>query len=210
MLVALAFLLAGAGALWANSHRGHDGYVTTGTHQFDTAGRALISPSVQVGKVTPDWLIRRVRVSATSTTTNRPVFVGIGPSRDVTAYLANVSRSEVRDFDGSTPTYTNQPGSRTPAPPATRKFWVASAQGRGTQTLNWKLESGHWDVVVMNSDGTSAVDAAVNLGAHTPPLLVPGLALVAIAIMFGIGGFALVYRGSGPVGPTAEPVPALA
>jgi hypothetical protein len=210
MLLALAALAAGGVALWANSHRGHDGYVTTGSHRFDTAGRALTSPSVQVGKVTPDWLIRRVRVSATSTTTNRSVFVGIGPSRDVTAYLANVSRSEVHDFDGSTPTYTNQPGSRTPAPPATRSFWVATAEGRGTQTVNWKLKAGHWDVVVMNADGTAGVDAAVNLGAKTPPLLVPGLALVAIAIMIGIGGFTLVYPGSGPSGPAAEPVPAIA
>jgi hypothetical protein len=210
MLLAVAVLAAGAGALWANSHRGNDGYVTTGSHRFDTAGRALTTPSVQVGKVTPDWLIRRVRVSATSTNTNRPVFVGIGPSRDVTAYLANVSRSELRDFDDSTPMYTNQPGSRTPAPPATRRFWVATAQGRGTQTLNWKLRSGHWDVVVMNGDGTPGVDAAVNLGAKTPPLLVPGLALVAIAILIGIGGFALIYPGSGPSGPAAEPVPTIA
>jgi hypothetical protein len=210
MLLALAVLAAGAGALWADSHRGHDGYVTTGSHRFDTAGRALTSPTLQVGNVTPDWLIRRVRVSATSTDTNRPVFVGIGPSRDVAAYLANVSRSEVRNFDGSTPTYTNHPGSRTPAPPATRRFWVATAQGRGTQTLGWKLRTGHWDVVVMNGDGTPGVDAAVNLGARTPPLLVTGLALVAIAIMIGIGGFALVYPGSGPVGPAPEPVPAMA
>jgi hypothetical protein len=210
MLLALAVLAAGAGLLWANSHRRNDGYVTTGSHRFDTAAHALTSPSVQVGKVTPDWLIRRVRVSATSTDTSRPLFVGIGPSRDVAAYLANVSRSELRDFDGSTATYTNQPGSRTPAPPATRKFWVATAQGRGTQTLSWKVRTGHWDVVVMNGDGTAGVDAAVNLGARTPPLLVPGLALVAMAIMIGIGGFALVYPGSRPVGPTPEPVPAIA
>jgi hypothetical protein len=210
MLLAVAVLAGGAVALWADSHRGNHGYVTTGSHRFDTAGRALTSPSVQVGKVTPDWLMRRVRVSATSTATNRPVFVGIGPSRDVTAYLVNVSRSEVRDFDGSTPTYTNQRGSRTSAPRATRRFWVATAEGRGTQTLSWKLKTGHWDVVVMNGDGTAGVDASVNLGAKTPPLLAPGLALVAIAIMIGIGGSALVYRGSRPVGPRAEPVPAIA
>jgi hypothetical protein len=62
----------------------------------------------------------------------------------------------------------------------------------------------------MNGDGSPGVDAAVNLGARTPPLLVAGLALVAIAIMMGIGGFTLVYPGSRPVGPTPEPVPATA
>jgi hypothetical protein len=210
MLLALAVLAAGAGALWADSHRGHDGYVTTGSHQFDTAGRALTSPTVEVGKAAPDWLIRRVRVSATSTATGRPVFVGIGPSAAVRSYLANVSRSELRDFDGSTPTYANRAGSRTPAPPAARRFWVAAAEGTGAQTLSWKLRSGHWDVVVMNADGTPSVDAAVSVGAKTPPLLVPGLGLIALGLMIGAGGFALLYRGSRSYPPIVQPVPATA
>ena len=210
MLVAIAVLAAGAGALWADSHRGHDGYVSTGSHRFDTAGRALTSPGVEVGKATPEWLIRRVRVSATSTASGRPVFVGIGRIGDVRSYLANVSRSELRDFDDGTPTYANQTGSRTPAPPATRHFWAATAEGRGTQTLSWKPKPGHWDVVVMNADGTPSVDAAVSLGAQTPPLLVPGLALVALGIIVGVGGFALVYRGTRPFAPIAPPVPAAA
>jgi hypothetical protein len=208
MLLALVVLAAGAGALWADSHRGHDGYVSTGSHQFDTAGRALTSPSVEVGKAAPDWLIRRVRVSATSAAPGRSVFVGIGPTAAVRSYLANVSRSELRDFDGSTPTYVNRPGSRSPAPPVTRRFWVAAAKGRGTQTVSWKLKSGHWDVVVMNADGTPSVDATVSVGAETPPLLVPGLALIALGIMVGVGGFALVYRGTRPMASIAQPVPA--
>ena len=210
MLVAVAVLAVGAGALWADSHRGHDGYVSTGTHQFDTAGRALTSPGVEIGKATPNWLIRHVRVSATSTASGRPVFVGIGRSSDVRSYLANVSRSELRDFGGGTPTYANQTGSRTPAPPATRHFWAATAEGRGTQTVSWKLKPGRWDVVVMNADGTPSVDAAVSLGAQTPPLLVPGLALVALGIVAGVGGFALVYRGTRRVAPIAPTVPAVA
>ena len=208
MLAALAVLATGAVALWANSYRGHDGYASTGSHQYATAARAITSPSVDVGKFTPDWLIRRVRVSATSTTSNRPVFVGIGRSRDVDAYLAGVSRSELRDFDGSTATYANQTGSRKPAPPARRHFWVATAEGRGTETVSWKLKPGRWDVVIMNADGTPSVDAGVNLGAKTPPLFVPGLALVAIGILVGVGGFALVYRGTRRAVPIVQPVPA--
>ena len=210
MLLALAALAAGAGALWGDSHRGHDGYVASGSHQFDTAGRALTSPGIEVGKATPEWLIRRVRVSATSTASGRPLFVGIGRSGDVRSYLANVSRGELRDFGDGTPTYANQTGSRTPAPPATRHFWAATAEGRGTQTVSWKLQPGRWDVVVMNADGTPSVDAAVSLGAQTPPLLVPGLALLALGIVIGVGGFALVYRSTRLIAPIRPPVPAVA
>jgi hypothetical protein len=205
MLVALTLVAAGGVALWANSNRGHDGYVSTGAHQLDTAGRALTSPSFQVGRAAPDWLISRVRVSATSAASGRPLFVGIGRSRDVNRYLANVSRSELRDFGWTTITYANQTGTRTPAPPSTRHFWAATASGRGTQTVSWKRKPGHWDVVIMNADGSPTVNAAVSLGAHTPPLLVPGLALVALGIMVGVGGFALVYRGARPVSPFAPP-----
>lgn len=210
MLVALAVLATGAVALWANSDRGRDGYVSTSSNRYETAARAITSPSFDVGKFTPDWLIRRVRVSATSTASAVPVFVGIARSRDVDAYLAGVSRSQVRAFDGSTPTYANLTGSRTPAPPATRHFWVATAEGRGTESVSWKLKSGSWDVVVMNADGSSNVDAAVKLGAKTPPLLVPGLALVALGIMIGAGGFALVYRGTRRGAPVAGSAYALA
>jgi hypothetical protein len=211
ILLAIAVMATGGVALWADSHRGHDGYVSTGRHEFDTPGRALTSGGVEVGKAAPDWLIRRVRVSVTSPASARPVFVGIGRSAAVKSYLADVSRSELRDFDGSTPTYANQTGSRTPAPPATRTFWVAAAEGHGTQTVSWKLKPGNWDVVVMNADGTPSVDAAVSIGAQTPPLLVPGLALVGLGIAIGIGGFALIYRRTRrPVAPLASPVPTTA
>jgi hypothetical protein len=210
MLVAVVVLAVGAGALWADSHRGRDGYVSTGRQQFDTAGRALTSPSFQIGDVTPGWLIRRVRLSATSGSPRHPVFVGIGRSRDVNRYLADVSRSQLRDFGWDGATYANQTGGRTPAPPARQQFWAATANGRGTQTVSWKLKHGDWEIVVMNADGTAGVDAAVNMGVHTPPLLGLGLAVVALGIMVGVGGFALVYRGTRPVAPVATSVPAAA
>ena len=72
------------------------------------------------------------------------------------------------------------------------------------------MKPGHWDVVVMNADGTPGVDTAVNLGAHTPPLLLPGLGLVALGLLIGAGGFALLYRGTNSVDGGAPPVPVAA
>jgi hypothetical protein len=61
----------------------------------------------------------------------------------------------------------------------------------------------------MNADGTPSVDATVSLGAKTPPLLVPGLALIALGILAGVGGVALVVRVTRrPVAPITSPVPA--
>lgn len=210
MLLALAVVATGAVTLWANSHREHDGYVSTGSHRYETAARAIASPSLQIAGVTADRLVHRVRVSAANTTSSRPVFVGIGRSHDVNRYLANVSRSQLHDFGWDGPTFADHPGSRAPARPATQHFWAAAADGRGTQTVSWKLKPGHWEVVVMNADGGSGVDTSVSLGAHTPPLLVPGLGLVALGLLIGAGGFALLYRGTNPVGPVAPPAPVVA
>ena len=102
----------------------------TCSSSFDTAGRALTSPSFQIGDVTPDWLIRRVRLSATSASPRHPVFVGIGRSRDVNRYLRTSVGASSADFGWDGATYANQTGGRTPAPPAKQQFWAATANGR--------------------------------------------------------------------------------
>ena len=57
------------------------------------------------------------------------------------------------------------------------------------QTLTWSPEPGDWTLVVMNSDGTTPVDADVAVGATAPAvddvalvLLVCGLAVSGLAV----------------------------
>jgi hypothetical protein len=76
----------------------------------------------------------------------------------------------------------------------TRTVALAEAHGGGPVALTWKPAPGHWNVAVMNVDGSRGVDAQVTLAAKVPPLLAPGLILVAIGIAGGLGGFALVRR----------------
>jgi hypothetical protein len=71
---------------------------------------------------------------------------------------------------------------------------LAQARGRGPVTLTWKPEPGRWNVVVTNADRSPGVNAQVSLAAKLPPLVAPGLILIAVGLAVGAGGCVLVGR----------------
>jgi hypothetical protein len=71
--------------------------------------------------------------------------------------------------------------------PGDQSFWVASADGSGTQALTWDARDGNWQVVVMNADGSRNVDASLAIGAELPNLLWMGIAALAVGgLVLGI------------------------
>ena len=105
-------------------------------------------------------LYGKVRLQASSRD-GQPVFAGIARTSDVNAYLRGTAHSTLTDLevDPFVPSYRTTPGTRTPARPGAQDFWVASAEGTGTRTLNWDVEDGDYSVVLMNADGSPRVDA---------------------------------------------------
>jgi hypothetical protein len=181
-LVAAGLLTIGGVALWGESEKDADGYLSTDSHRFDVGSHALASESLDVDLDGAGWLMDRedfgdVRVKV-APRTDEPVFVGIAPTDQVSRYLRDVAHTSVSDVD-SWPfeaDYDESPvaGRRSPAPPAERPIWTASAQGTGPQTLEWDVEDGDWSVVVMNADGSRGVDAEVEAGAKVPFLSAVG------------------------------------
>ena len=61
------------------------------------------------------------------------------------AYLGDVARDEVtrlgtaKDIE-----YSSFSGTAPAAPPGDQGFWVASAEGAGTQTVTWDVAAGEW------------------------------------------------------------------
>jgi hypothetical protein len=122
--------------------------------------------------------------------TDKPVFVGIAPTRDVDRYLHGTSHELVTDVSYSpfNADYARQPGTSLPLSPGAQHFWAASDHGSGERTLTWDVEEGDWSVVVMNADGSRGVDAGVSAGADVPflssvgwGLTIGGLVLLVIA-----------------------------
>ena len=125
--------------------------------------------------------------------TRSTVFVGIARTNEVDAYLAGVAHDEITTRTGE-PTYRRVPATSSTTPshsvPADQTFWAAQAVGAGTVSLDWKVTSGSWTVVVMNADGSPGVAAVMTpsvrsdaLGPLALTLLAAGLLLTLLTVL---------------------------
>jgi hypothetical protein len=220
-LVALGLLAFGALALWGDAQKDDQGYLSTSAHRFSASTYAIATDELDLDLGGPGSVIERdrygrLRLQATSNA-GKPVFVGIAPTREVSAYLRGTAHSTVADIDTSPfrATYETHHGAARPAPPAAHRFWAASAQGSGRQTVTWDVEDGGWSIVVMNADGSRGVDARVSAGADVPFLDEVGWILVGGGFTLLVVAGGLVYLGArGPrsrtgaaqgLSPAAEP-----
>jgi hypothetical protein len=196
-LLASLSLVLGAVALWGDSQKDERDYVTTDTHRFAAGTRALASENLDLNLDGAEWVFDETDLGQVTldveSRADKPVFVGIARTSDVSDYLRGVAYTKVSDVDYGGPwgddfhaDYDDRTGSGRLAPPAGSDIWVASEQGSGPQTLDWDVEDGDWSVVVMNADGSRGVDADISAGAKVPFLDELGWSLV------GGGGFALV------------------
>jgi hypothetical protein len=112
------------------------------------------------------------------------VFVGIGPTADVTRYLGSVRRAVITDFGHST--IQTISGTTPASAPRSQDFWVASSGGTGTRTVAWHSVKGSWTVVVMNADGRPGIDVRADAGAT-----MPALPWIAVGLL-GAGGVSMI------------------
>jgi hypothetical protein len=127
----------------------------------------------------------------------RPVFVGVGPTPAVAAYLDGVAHERVVRIGPGEQLETDPvlgEGSP-PRPPADLGFWVA--QGTGTTAeLAWTVASGDWSIVIMNADATEEVNT-VGIYRLRVPLIGPfGVGLTVLAAILLAGGGILTASGA--------------
>jgi hypothetical protein len=219
-LLGLGLLTAAAGVGWVNFQQRDNGFFTTPTERYDVGTRAITSPglNVLVDEELPDVLpvdsAGRVLLRGTAAS-GQQIFIGIGPQEDVARYLANVRHSELTEVDFSPfrAQYREVPGDAVPAAPGTQPFWSTSAQGTGTQQIEWDLRTGRWAVVVMNADGGTPVSVDLQAGVRSDlllpvfiGLLISGIALLAVGVPLIVAGAAgLGKHGPPPHRPAAGP-----
>jgi hypothetical protein len=222
-LVAFA-LVAGGGALtWAyGTQRDADGFINSPDYQLESQGYALASGDIDIASNAADWWpedLLDVRFTA-GRADSEGVFVGIGPAAQVAAYLDGVAYDEVTHLGRRTDIdYRPHAGTAPAGSPADQGFWVASAEGSGTQTVTWDVAQGNWTVVVMNSTASSGVavhfEAAARAGLLLPialGLLFGGLvigALAALLIAWSVRGEKKPVAAPGEPAPTTPAFPAI-
>jgi hypothetical protein len=178
--LAIGLIIAGGVVLWVNGKKDHAGYVSTKSERFSTGAYAIATNNLDANIDAPHWIVNsdhygKIRLKVTPRS-DKPVFVGIAPTRSVERYLASTAHDQVTDvsYPHFRASYDYYPGGRRPASPAAQRFWVASAHGAGKQTLTWTVHRGSWSIVLMNADGSRGVDAGVSAGARLPFLAAVG------------------------------------
>ena len=207
VLGSLAMLGGGATAAVADRVARDDGFVSSDTRTWSTAGYAMVVDEVSLqgpaGAGTwPADLLGDVRVRVTSDDSPTPVFVGIARAADVRGYLDGVWLA-----DGPRRGWVEVLGGPATVAPAQAGFWEAQASGMGRQDLVWTPRTGQWSMVVMRADGDQGLSADVQVGATLPWLpWVAGL-LIVIGLVLLVAGVLLVsiavHRASRP---TPSPV----
>jgi hypothetical protein len=210
-VLAIGLIAAGALLLWGDSKKDDHGYLSTGKDRYAASTYALATDNLDIDLDGAGWIMDRddlgkVRLAVDSSA-DKPVFVGIARTSDVSDYLHGASYTSVTDVDYSPfhATYRDHDhsGDRRPGRPADQTFWAASAHGSGTQTLAWDLEDGDWSIVVMNADGSRGVDTDISAGAKVPFLGTLGWISLGGALVLLITAGTLVYLGVRPPRPPA-------
>ncbi|TDW29404.1 DUF4389 domain-containing protein [Cryobacterium psychrophilum] len=204
----LATVLGGSALAWVNAQQGAAGYLSTPTETLSVNTYAVTSPSLDLGNQQGLTVIAgdlgNIRLQATSTQTNVPLFLGIAPTADVERYLASAAHSEITSMEmyPFAARFRQLTGTEQPAPPGTQDFWAASTTGTGTQELVVALESGkeipsgRWTVVIMNVDASQGVSADVSVGARVGFLGPLGVLLILGGILSLLVGIALILVGA--------------
>jgi uncharacterized membrane protein len=200
IIIGLALLVPGILLLWVNgTQKDSGGFFSTSDRVLTSSGYALITPDVNLDIGSGNWIPGGglVQIRATSSGT-APVFIGIGPTDQVAAYLDGVAYDEVTNlgFFSSSVQYSHHEGDAPSAPPGQQTFWVAKQEGTGTQTVQWNVQSGDWTAVLMNADATAPVNASVSLGARLGFLLPLGIGITVAGVVLLAVGIVLVILGA--------------
>ena len=104
-LLAVGFIAAGALLLWGDSQKDSEAYLSTGKDRYAASTYALASDNLDVDLDGAGWIMDRddlgnVRLKVQSSS-DKPVFVGIARTSDVSSYLRGISYTSVTDVDYS-------------------------------------------------------------------------------------------------------------
>lgn len=174
-------------------HRDEAGFVQLPRTRLETPTAALVTP-LDLGRGAED-VLQTVRLEA-SATGAAPVFVGIGPARQVRDWLSTVAYDEVSAWGyGPAPVVAERIAGTAVAPaPATAGFWVASASGP-VASITWRTAPGDWAIVVMNASGAPGVAADLTAGSNTGLLVPIAAGVLGVGALLLAGGLAMALAG---------------
>jgi len=200
LLIAAGLIVVGGALLWANSAlTDSEGFYTTHTVYLEKDSHAIVTEPTHVdlraGLIWSWGDLATIKVEGSSDDLAKRIFIGVAEEPDLEAYLSDVEYDEITNWlSVQRADYRHHLGDSEPAAPTSETFWVESAHGAGTQTLEWELETGHYSLLLMNDDGSAGVDVSVVLGVKVPLLAGIGTGFIIAGPVVLIIGIVMVYR----------------
>ena len=171
---------------------GPDSRFTTGPHEIDTDGIAVVTaPSVISWKGVQVDILAEVPV-------NKPVFVGIGNSVDVENYVKDTRRLEVTSF--STPWNVRirdvEGREGLSGAPTALDWWIAGSAGLGGARISTLLPDQTVSAAILSVGSSNLQGLKVSYAYGIRGGFAKGVGLVLLGIG-GVWGGALIRRGEG-------------
>lgn len=211
LLVAFGLLIGGGALLWVNtSVVDAEDFLTTESYHLVRDSYAIVFQDmhIDVGEVTGTWGVWKpspsdlvtIKLTCLSNDPSKSIFLGIAEASDVESYLYDVYYDEITRFSISSSRslsveFQTHPGDSVTSDPASQTFWTVSEYGVGTQTLEWSPEAGNYRIVLMNEEGSAAIDLNIAFGAKIPLLSTIASALLAGGVIAILIGGVIVYLG---------------
>jgi hypothetical protein len=210
LLIAFGLLMGGGAMLWAQTAvADQNGYMLTKPAHFSVASYAIVQSGIDV-HMDGGWMMNPsfqdiVSVKITATSNNgKPIFIGIASQQYAQNYLNNVNIDKLISYewvpnrmtDDNAPTYQTIPGVSPSSSPSTQSFWISQSSGSGTQTITWTPSTGEYWVVVMNADGSKAIDVNAQVGARVTILGWVGGGLLVGGLVIALLGVIVIYFGA--------------
>ena len=169
---------------------GADGSVGIAPTRLIGTGYAITLPQLDVPSLPGG---AHVRLDVSLTPGDRAMFLGIGPTAAVNAYLHDVPIDVIEQIDQPGAASTSPVnGTAQPAAPEAQPFWAITATG-DAPSISWTAQPGEWTLVVMSTPPRRPVNVTAS-GSVTLPILGPlGFVLLAIAVaVLGAGAWMIV------------------
>jgi hypothetical protein len=169
---------------------GPDDVLSVTPRQVSSKGLALTSPPDLV-----DYYGSRAVVTVEPTTTEKDVFIGVGHDIDVRSYLGKMAQTRFTEVSYPSTVTTEEVRGTTSRvlPPGELDWWTAQVAGSGTQTLEWELADGPYDLVIMAADGTPGVDVTATFGLEFKGAFASSLAVGGAGVVL-LAGAGLLFR----------------
>ncbi|MEV6494453.1 hypothetical protein AB0M20_38405 [Actinoplanes sp. NPDC051633] len=199
LLTALVLLITGVVVRVIDESWRRDGYLTSGDIALTTPTRAIATERLDIAGIAPLWpdydgLLGKLRLRV-SGTGGEPVFIGVAPADKAEAYLNGVGHATLTELEDPVTAYAEHAGGAPRGNPADQTFWTAQSTGSGVQAVEWPLTDGEWTVVVMNADGSTGVDASLDVGITAPVQRWAAQVLLGMSAFVGLIALLLIFVG---------------